>query len=95
MTTNAPPYQLAAVMTPEDCEKLHDYFNTSYETAVTIECDAVTRLPGLAAQLLMMAQTSWQQRGFDFALTKISPACKDNLETLKLTQLLTQKGAAV
>ncbi len=94
MTTNIPPYHLAAVMTPEDCEQLHGYLNAAYESAVMIKCDAVTRLPGLAAQLLVMAQKSWQQRGFDFALSNISPACADSLETLGLHQLLAQEGAA-
>ncbi|MCG3267093.1 STAS domain-containing protein [Yoonia sp. I 8.24] len=94
MTTNAPPYQLAAVMTPEDCEKLHDYLNTAYESAIMVKCDAVTRLPGLAAQLLVMAQKSWQQRGFGFALSDISPACADSLKTLGLQQFLAQEGAA-
>ncbi|SFR43872.1 STAS domain-containing protein [Yoonia tamlensis] len=93
MTTPAPPYQLAALMTLEDCEKLHEHLNTAYESAVTLDCAEVTRLPGLAAQLLAMAQKSWEQRGFAFALTNVSDACKENLQTLGLAQLLTHKEA--
>jgi anti-anti-sigma regulatory factor len=93
MTATIPPYQLPAVMTLEDCEKLRDQLNTSYDAAVTLQCDQVTRLPGLAAQLILAAQRSWQTRGLDFELANVSLACQENITALGLDQLLHAEGA--
>ena len=93
MTVSTPPYQLPAVMTLEDCEQLRDHLNVSYNTPVTLQLDQVTRLPGLAAQLILAAQKSWQTRGLGFQLAGISPACKENILTLGLDQLLHAEDA--
>ena len=94
MTATPPSYQLPAMMTLEDCEKLRDHLTASYDTAVTLNCAAVTRLTGLAAQIILAAKNSWQQRGLTFALADISPTCKDSIDMLGLAPALLQEGDA-
>lgn len=94
MTTIPTLFTLPAAMTIEDCQKLHGDLQAATDYAVTIDCSGVSRLHGLGAQLICMSRKFWLARDIPFKLVNISPRCRENLETLGLTDLCTDDGDA-
>ncbi len=93
MTANSTIFEMPPVMKLEDCETLHCFLQEQHGQAVALDCAAVDRMTGLAAQLVVFAHRKWSSDGVSFALRDVSNGCRDSLTALGLAALLTQEGA--
>jgi len=84
MTAETAIFDLPPVMKLEDCEQLFSFFEQSAGTPVTIRCEAVSRLTGLAAQTLCFAAEKWAQDDLPFCMENLSDGCMESLNTLGL-----------
>ncbi|MBE0413988.1 STAS domain-containing protein [Yoonia sp.] len=91
MTLDTRTFDLPPIMKIEDCQNLHGFLQQSGGTPVILECASVTRLGGLAAQLIKIAATIWAAQGVPFKLVAPSPGFRDSLRALGLDDLLTEK----
>ncbi|MDP5085419.1 MAG: STAS domain-containing protein [Yoonia sp.] len=94
MTTAPATYDLPAVTRMEDCHHLFDFLNAAQDQDVQINCQDVTRLSGLCAQLLTMGAKAWAANDRDFHLCAASQALHDDLKSLGLSDFLTVDGAS-
>lgn len=95
MTTVDLTYVLPAVAKIEDCEELYAFLSTSQDQAVEIDCSAVTRLSGLSAQLLTMAQKAASNGGTGLVLANPSAGFLNGAKMLGLQDILQTEGATV
>lgn len=84
MTCDSATYALPSATRLEDCQRLYAFLEQSADQAVALDCGAVTRLGGLAAQMILMASKSWSDNDLQFALKNATADCVDNLKTLGL-----------
>lgn len=63
MTQDSSRFALPDVVRMEDCEALATFLSDTRGAAATVDCSAVSRLGGLAAQMLLIAQRSWADEG--------------------------------
>lgn len=94
MTLNTATIDLPAVLNVEACQNLHAFLQQAAGTPVTLDCGAVTRIGGLAAQLIRMAATEWAAQDVPFALADPSADCRNCLEILGFDTLLNEHGGA-
>lgn len=87
-------FTLPSVAKMEDCEKLHAFLSGAQDKDIAIDCSAVTRLSGLAAQLLLMGHQASTRTGNRLVLANPSPECMASLETPGLQNTLQTEGAA-
>ncbi|PUB18739.1 chemotaxis protein CheX [Yoonia sediminilitoris] len=94
MTSECATYDLPEVMKLEDCQELHSFLIKQQGTPVALNCTAVTRISGLAAQMIHFAAGEWAGEDVDFSLRDLSPGCITSLTTLGLGGLVANEGAA-
>lgn len=80
-------------MKMDDCAQLHDFLSHQMDSAVVLDCAAVTRLGGLAAQLIAMGAQTWAAANQTFSLSNPSIGFRQSLEDLGFSHLLTQEGS--
>lgn len=83
MTDDTACFELPAVMKIEDCERLHAFLLGAQGQDIQIDCHAVERLSGLAAQTLMMINV-WRKNAQQVTLKSPSLGFIDGLATLGL-----------
>ncbi|MEO1639374.1 MAG: STAS domain-containing protein [Pseudomonadota bacterium] len=59
MTNDTSRFALPAVVRMEDCEALSQFLKDARGAAATVDCSGVTRLGGLAAQMIIVAKRTW------------------------------------
>lgn len=94
MTFNTATFDLPAVLNVEACQNLHAFLQQATDTPVTVDCGAITRIGGLAAQLIRMAATDWTARDMPFTLANPSTDCRNCLELLGFDTLLNEYEGA-
>jgi anti-anti-sigma regulatory factor len=93
MTAETAIFELPAAMKIDDCQALHAFLHTAQDQPVTINCGHVTRLGGLAAQLLLISSQIWASKGVDFLLVNQTTDFKQCISDLGLTEHLLMKDA--
>ena len=93
MTADAATFQLPEAMKIDACQALHAFLLEAQDQPVRIDCSAVKRLGGLAAQLIAMGAKTWAHKGHAFEILNPSEGFQDSLETLGITHLLATKAA--
>lgn len=93
MTSECATFDLPEVMKLEDCQALHAFLQEHQGTAVILNCAAVTRISGLAAQMIHFAAGEWAGDDAGFSLHEASPGCHESLTTLGFESLLSGEGA--
>ncbi|MCK0095588.1 STAS domain-containing protein [Yoonia sp. F2084L] len=83
-------FELTATMKIDDCEKLHQFLESAQDEPVEIDCTNVTRLGGLAAQLLLMGQKQWATKDHAFTLSNPTDAFETSIRDLGVNDLLSQ-----
>ena len=94
MTFNTATFDLPAVLNVEACQNLDAFLQQATGTPVTLDCGAITRMGGLAAQLVHMAATDWAAQDVPFTLANPSADCRNCLELLGFGTLLHEDGGA-
>lgn len=89
MTAETVCFELPPVMKLEDCQGLHAFLQDAHGKPVTLECAAVTRITGLAGQMILMAQKSWAADNLQFDLNAPSEGCIESLKILGMDVLMT------
>lgn len=92
MTAPAATFELPETMKIDACQTLHAFLLGVQDQPVRIDCGAVRRLSGLAAQLIAMGAKTWAQKGHAFEILNPSEGFQESLETLGLTHLLATKA---
>lgn len=92
MPPDTATFDLPPVLKLEECQQLHSFLQQSAGTPVTLNCAAVTRLGGLPAQLITMAAKSWAEDNMPLAFAAPSADFRNCLDTLGLTDFLTEHG---
>ncbi|MEM8537766.1 MAG: STAS domain-containing protein [Pseudomonadota bacterium] len=95
MTEETATFYLAPAMRLEQCEAFDAFLRASRADAVTVDCANVSRLGGMAAQQIVMAQKIWAAAGHEFALINVSDGMQKSLSTLGLDILLPEEVATV
>ncbi len=90
MTSDNATFELPPVMKLEDCQQLHSFLEQSAELPIVLDCSAVTRLGGLGAQIIQMAHAAWDANDLRVVLADPTPECRESLNTLGLSDLLTE-----
>ena len=93
MTTDCATFDLPPVMTLEDCQDLHAFLQRSLGAPIALHCGAVTRVTGLAAQMMQCAAQIWDQEDVPFTLADPSEGCVETLTMLGLSSLVDHEGA--
>lgn len=92
MTLETATYDLPTVPKFEDCQNLHSFLQNAVGTPVVVNCNAVTRIGGLAAQILCMAAKTWAADGVPLRFADPTADCRESLKTLGLDTLLAENG---
>jgi len=92
MTADGANFELPPVMKVEDCEALFVFLKEAEGTPVTLQCGAVSRIPGLAAQTILFAAQKWAADDVSFLLSDQSEGCIDSFKSLGLDGLIAQEG---
>lgn len=90
MTLDTAIYNLPMAPKLEDCQNLHAFLQDAVGTPVEVNCNAVTRLGGLAAQILCVAAKTWAAEGVPLRFADPSTECRDSLTMLGLDTLLNE-----
>lgn len=93
MSVECANFTLPPVMKMDDCERLHAFLRDRLDQPVQLDCSSVTRLGGLAAQLIAMGAMTWAKTDNAFIVSDPSPGCRQSLASMGLSQLLTQEGS--
>lgn len=95
MTLDTARFDLPPILKVEECQTLHAFLQHADGQPVTLDCARVTRLGGLAAQLIQMAATSWAAKNLPFTLAAPSDDFRNCLAILGMDSLLSEsEGAA-
>lgn len=94
MTIAPATFHLPSVSRIEDCHQLFDFLCAAQAQDVRIECQNVTRLSGLCAQLLAMGAKAWSAQGRQFQLCRASQAFRNDLMIMGLADVLPTDGAS-
>lgn len=94
MTTDSATFDLPPVMTLEDCQDLHAFLQQSRGIPIALNCAAVTRVTGPAAQMMQFAAQVWEREDVGFTLADPSEGFVQTLETLGMASLLDQEGVS-
>ncbi|WP_342076271.1 hypothetical protein [Yoonia sp. SS1-5] len=78
----------------EDCQALHAFLSQSQADGIALNAANVTRLPGLAAQLIDFAARQWTANDLPFVVAQPNEGFIDSLETMGFQDLLFTMGAA-
>ncbi len=84
-------FTLPETMKMEDCEQLHSFLSAAQGHSVEIDCAAVTRLTGLAGQILAMGRKAWDATDNSFQLKQQSTGLQESAATLGLSDVLNLK----
>lgn len=91
MNADGATFEIPPVMKVEDCEALFLFLEQAEGQPVTLQCGAVSRIPGLAAQTLLFATQKWAKDGISLSLTDQSDGCVESLKLLGLSDLIAQE----
>lgn len=94
MTQNFTTFDMPPTMAHEDCQRLHSFLRAAVDQPVALNCAAVERLNGLAAQTIKMAQCAWAANNITFKLINMTPPITDGFATLGLSDLIENEGTA-
>ena len=95
MSDDTARFELPPVMKIEDCEALHAFFTGVTDQNVEIDCSGVERLNGLSAQMLLVAQASWQKTARAVTISNPSEGFEQGCALLGLPDLIPQDQVAV
>lgn len=87
-------FELPAAMKIDDCQALHAFLDAAQDQPVTIDCRQVTRLGGLAAQLLLIGSRLWTSKGVAFTLSDPSEEFTQCVSDLGLSEHFASNGTA-
>ena len=94
MNDDTARFELPSAMKIEDCERLHAFLAGLTDQDVEIDCSAVERLSGLTAQMLAVAQTSWQRNELTLTFFNPSEGFEKGCALLGLADLISQDQVA-
>ncbi|WP_019956142.1 STAS domain-containing protein [Yoonia vestfoldensis] len=86
-------FALPPVLTFEACEDLHAALTRAQGSDLVIDGRDVSRLGGLAAQILATASVAWAANGQHLTLANASDDLRNALEMLALWPLPEKQGA--
>ena len=92
MTADSVNFEMPPLMKVEDCEAFFTFLQNATGKAVSLQCGEVTRITGLAAQMILIAAQSWAAENTPFQMVDPSAGCIKSLDTLGLTEMLSQEG---
>ncbi|MFN3663761.1 STAS domain-containing protein [Yoonia sp.] len=92
MKTQPATFVLPRTLTFEACTDLHEFLTSAQGADVVLDGSGVTRLGGIAAQLLACASIIWSAAGHQFSLADPSDSLRKGLTTLALWPLPQQQG---
>jgi hypothetical protein len=92
MTADTGTYVLPSALTFEACDDLHVFLLKAQGRDVVLDGSGVTRLGGLAAQMLATASIAWAAGGCRMTLADASDDLQRGLDTLALWPLPQQQG---
>lgn len=93
MTIAPATFHLPPASRIEDCHQLFDFLSSAQDQDVQIDCQNVSRLSGLCAQLLTMGAKAWAAKGRQFQFWPVSDNFRNDVVTLGMADVLTIDGA--
>ena len=92
MTADSVNFEMPPLMKVEDCEAFFTFLQNAAGKAVSLQCGEVTRITGLAAQMILFAAHKWAAENAPFQMVNLSAGCIESLDILGMTEILSQEG---
>lgn len=94
MTDQIATFDLPAVMKAEDCQELDTFLRAHHDQTVILNCNAVTRVGGQAAQLIAAHMKFRKGDNCELTLQTPSEGFVAGLQTMGLLEIITAESAA-